>query len=96
MKNNNNNKQYKYTDLKFILDVFPTKKGWTDEKITKLISLLREGIIDFDKLAKATDMKRTGVQVIVQELKRAAREGHSLEGYLKKGRPLRNGKKVLA
>jgi hypothetical protein len=90
-------KDYKYTDLNCILKAYPTGYlKWTDDKITELVNLIKSGTTDYIKLGKHFSVKETSVKNIVQELKRAARQGIHLEVYLKKGRPLRTGKKVLA
>ena len=90
-------KPKKYTNLDFIFKAYPTGYlRWTDDKIISLCTYIKNGETDYNKLAKKFDVKPTGIRSIVQEIKRAARQGHTLEGYLKKGRPLRTGKKVLA
>ena len=87
----------KYTDLKFLFKAYPVGwMKWDDEKICTLVNEIKNGNTDYEKLAKKFDVKPTAVKNIVQELKRAAKAGHSLEAYLKKGRPLRTGKRVVA
>lgn len=87
----------KYTDLKFLFKAYPLGyQKWSDEKITELITLIRKGQTDVVKLSTHFGVKVSSVKNIVSELKRAANQGMSLEGYLKKGRPLRTGKKVVA
>jgi hypothetical protein len=86
-----------YTDLKFLTKVYPLGYlKWDDNKIMELVSDIKGGTTKLPTLAKKHGVKESSVKNIISELKRAAREGMSLEVYLKKGRPLRTGKKVLA
>ena len=87
----------KVTNLNFLFKAFPVGwMKWSDEKIHNLIIEIQNGNTDYDKLAKKFEVKPASVKNVVQELKRAANSGMTLESYLKKGRPLRTGKKVLA
>ena len=84
------------TDLKFLWEMFPrNQKVWTEQNFRKLVKFLKDG-----KKAKYISTQigvaESGVCNVIQELKRAAKKGFTLEQYVKAGRPCQYGKKVLA
>ena len=91
-------KPFKYTNLEFLFKAYPLGyQKWSDEKIHELVKLIQEGQTDVVKLAKHfSNVKPSSVKNIISELKRAANARMTLEGYLRKGRPLRTGKKIIA
>jgi hypothetical protein len=96
----------KKTNLSFLRDMRTNHKaGWTIEKANTLVKCIREQMADavyggyrFNvKLAsKETGMSESSCQMMLNELKKADREGYTLESYFRAGRPLRTGAKVLA
>jgi hypothetical protein len=83
------------TELNFLEGMFKRKSLWNYGSTLKLVELLQKGW-RIEQIAKKFNLQPASVKNMVQELKRANREGYTLEDYFRKDRPCRYGKKVLA
>ncbi len=86
----------KVTDLNFLWELFPRKaKFWDTKNLKRLVVLLRNGKHP-KYISKNMGVAHSGVMNMIQELKRAANKGYSLEAYFIAKRPCKYGKVVLA
>ena len=86
-------------DLDFLLKTGGQKnwrsgRKWNDRKIRAVVHRLRTQQ-SRKKIAEYVNMTESGVENLIQELRRAARQNYALDKYLEEGRPLRTGNKVL-
>lgn len=82
------------TDLSFLGGLFRREGIWNYSRAKRLVEFLQTGK-SLNACARYFTVKETSVKNFINELKRAASAGMSLEEYFKKGRPLQYGKKVV-
>jgi len=82
-------------DLSFILEPPKQRRGLSDKQVRLFVRLARRGFLN-DKICKDMKVSAFTVSQLRAEVKRAALKKYTLKDYLKAGRPLRYGNKVLA
>ena len=86
-------KQYRLGELLILL---PSAQAWTLEDAEKVFDLVRTHGKDYSLIARKLNKKESAVTMLLQELKRAAKQGFTdLKEYFEKGRPCRYGKQEV-
>lgn len=82
------------TDLTFLTKMYQRQSMWNYHKARKVIELLKAGK-PISAVANWVNVKVVSIKALMIELRKAARNGYTLERYFKEDRPLRYGKKVV-
>jgi hypothetical protein len=83
------------TDLSFLESFGKRETTWNYGRTKKLVEMLQAGKTPA-ACARYFTLGEPTVKTMIQELKRAYKEGMTLEEYFKKDRPCQYGKKVVA